>query len=440
MARKLKSLKDQAKNYHQIRFRTPGWQTGRFEMSSGSTDRKTMEAYRTKLQSLYTEGRFDVLEAVKARRISLPILKNVMDEKGAAGAVAHLKELDRQRTERSVDVAPLLEEFLADPNREVSETTTVLYRDQISAFVVFVDLEVNGPRDGKKAKAEAQREPVTLRHLTTEWVAKWVRHLEKRPSVRYPKKVTLATRTVIHHRASLSAFCTWLVARHHLHANPVQGAYKPKMAKEDPVYMTRTQWSMFRAESEAYDRGREYPRQLPDSLWWRFLVATGATTYNEGGTVTMRDIHLEEGASLPVVRVWLGGTKSGNRQRSLWIARPLAEEIAAYAKRWGRRYNEPVFPFNRWEGHHWFEKVCDRLVKKGHAEFDEFSPYALRHTFAVHMIQGDPERNIPGVDIVTLARLMGHGDNIQTTMIYARHVADHAARGCQVLHETLGLG
>lgn len=439
MARKLLSLREQTKNYHQIRFRTPGWESGRFEMSSGSTDRKVMEGYRTKLQSLYQEGRFDVLAAVKARRISLPTLKQVMDEQGVAGAVAHLRELDRQRMERSVDLAPLLKQYLEDPNRTALDTTLVLYKDQIEAFIAYVDGEINGAAEGKKAKPTEHREPVTLRHLTRDWVSKWVRHLEHRPSVRYPKKGRLATKTVVHHRASLSAFATWLVEKGHLESNPVQSSYRPKLVKQEPRYMTREQWQLFRAESESYDRERQLDRQLPDTLWYRWLVATGATTFNEGCRATTRDIHLKESAKNSMAAVWLGGTKSGNRQRVVFIARSLADEVIAYAKRWDRRYNEPIFPFVRWQGHHFFHKICMRLVKNGYPEFEDFSPYDLRHTYAVHMIQGDPENGIPGVDIVTLARLMGHGDNIQTTMIYARHVGDYAARGCAVLHETLGL-
>jgi integrase len=439
MARKLLSLREQAKNYHQIRFRTPGWESGRFEMSSGSTDRKVMEAYRSKLQSLYQEGRFDVLAAVKARRISLPTLKQVMDEQGVAGAVAHLKQLEREREERSVDLAPLVTQYLEDPNRTASDRTFALYKDMIDVFIAYVDAEINGPVDGKKAKQGGQREPVTLRHLTRDWASKWVRYLEQRPSIRYPKKGRLTPKTVVHHRAALSAFASWLVEKGHLEVNPVQSSYRPKLVKEEPTYMTREQWQLFRAESELYDAEREMPRQLPETLFYRWLVATGATTFNEGCRATTRDIHINKSPTSTMVPVWLGGTKNGNRQRTVFIARSLAEELIAYAKKWNRKYNEPVFPFLPWEGQHWFGKVRDRLVKKGHAEFAEFRPYDLRHTYAVHMVQGDPERNVPGVDIVTLARLMGHGDNIQTTMIYARHVGDYAARGCAVLHETLGL-
>src|SRR5690606_26932094 len=104
MARKLKSLKEQTKEFYQIRFRTPGFGNDRFEMSSGSKDRRLMESYRAQLKTVYQEGKFAVLEAVKARRIGLPALKEAMDEDGVKGAVALLQRLDQEREDRSVDL------------------------------------------------------------------------------------------------------------------------------------------------------------------------------------------------------------------------------------------------------------------------------------------------------------------------------------------------
>lgn len=439
MARKLKSLKEQTKEYYQIRFRTPGFGNDRFEMSSGSKDRRLMESYRAKLKTLYQEGKFAVLEAVKARRIGLPALTQAMDREGVKGAVDLLQRLDQEREDRSVDLEPLLDEFIRDPNHRAAEKTLSDYERQVRTFIEFADQELNGAREGRKAKPAAQRQPVTLKHLDRDRISRWVRQVESRGSSRFKSKERLAPRTAIHHRASLSAFCSWLVEQGHLRDNPVQRTYRPRKVQEDPVYMTREQWHLFRAESEAYDAEREFPRPLPDTVFWKFLVATGATTYNEGCRVKVSDIHVRQDPTSPVVRIWLGGTKTANRQRSVWIPRALADEVLAWARRWGRAPNEPIFVFEKWEGHHYFQKVCKRLAQKGLVEFDAFFPYALRHTYAVHMIQGDPERGIPGVDIVTLARLMGHGDNIQTTMIYARHVGDYAARGCHVMAETLGL-
>jgi site-specific recombinase XerD len=50
-----------------------------------------------------------------------------------------------------------------------------------------------------------------------------------------------------------------------------------------------------------------------------------------------------------------------------------------------------------------------------HAEIEDLTPYAFRHTFAVNAIRA-------GVDIYTLKKLMGHA-SITTTEIYLKHAA-----------------
>jgi integrase len=326
-----------------------------------------------------------------------------------------------------------------DPSRAGAEKTKGDYDKQIHGFIEFVDVELNGPLKGKKAKPAESREPVRVKHIERDRVSRWVRHLETEGSHRYASRDKLSPRTARHHRASLSALCGWLMEKGYLTDNPVSRAYKPRLAKTDPVYMTREQWALFRAESEAHDAERTMEKAEPDTTFWKFLAATGATTYNEGCAVRPTDIHVRQNPGSPMVRVWLGGTKSDNRPRSVWIARALAEEVLAYGKRWGRSPHEPVFQFERSDGYYRFKKIVKRLANAGHEGFDVMNPYTLRHTYAVAMIQGDPERGIPGVDIVTLARLMGHGDNITTTMIYARHVGDYAAMGCQNMATAMGL-
>ncbi|MEW5929148.1 MAG: site-specific integrase [Gemmatimonadota bacterium] len=323
--------------------------------------------------------------------------------------------------------------------RASAATTLHDYRVFITRFITWRQdgiAEEQGRRAGKSPTT------ATLKDLTRDLISLWVRALEKTRSERFADRRVLSTKTVITHRAALSAFCSWLVERELLTANPCAKAYRPKIPKSDPVYMNRKQWRLFLEESEAYDLERAdelAAKPFADTTFWIFLVATGATTYSEGCIVRPADVHVDEDPTSNMVRVYLKGTKTANRTRDVWISRSVADRVLAWARRYGRGHFEHIFHFKRNCGYHFFRKVCDRLVARGYPDFEAFNPYTLRHTYAVNMIQGDPERNMPGVDIVTLARLMGHGDNIQTTMIYAKHVGDYAARGCRVMHEALGL-
>jgi integrase len=393
----------------------------------------------SKCLQLYQAGEFEALDAVKRREIGLPLLKSLMDRGGVPAVVQHMKERARQKEERSVDLLPLLHEWINLPTQNASASTLNDYRNFITRFVTWCDERRAQAKGRRSAKIPAT---TTLKDLTREAISQWVRDLEKTRVERYSDRRMFSTKTVVTHRAALSSFCSWLVTKGLLASNPCEKAYRPKIPKSDPVYMNRKQWRLFLEESEAYDRERAEEmavRPFADTTFWIFLVATGATTYTEGCIVRPADIHVDEDPSSPMVRVYLKGTKTVNRTRDVWISRSVADRVLAWARHYGRGHFEHIFHFKTSCGYHFFRVVCERLVAKGYPDFDAFSPYTLRHTYAVSMIQGDPERNIPGVDIVTLARLMGHGDNIETTMIYAKHVGDYAARGCKVMHEALGI-
>jgi integrase/recombinase XerC len=233
-----------------------------------------------------------------------------------------------------------------------------------------------------------------------------------------------------------------------LQENPCTDSYKAKEMKNDPVYLTRKQWPVVREAIMRYDANRvarwkespmeDHTRAYPGPLIFDFLVATGATSYNEGCAVRVADVKIDESPGSPTVRVWLPGTKTFARPRSVWISRALAERLLAFARAHGRGHLQPIFPFGKNQVFHVWKGVKELLMKEGHTWIEPVRVYDLRHTYAVNMIVGDLERGIPGVDIVTLQNLMGH-KRIETTMIYARHKGDHAKEGCMVLHQVMGL-
>ncbi|HSI45904.1 MAG TPA: integron integrase [Methylophilus sp.] len=73
--------------------------------------------------------------------------------------------------------------------------------------------------------------------------------------------------------------------------------------------------------------------------------------------------------------------------------------------------------------HHADEKTVQRAVKKVAKQADikkEVSPNTLRHSFAVHLLQG-------GQDVHTVQQLLGHAD-VSTTMVYTQ-VVNTGGRG-----------
>jgi integrase len=435
----------------QIEFQCPGYGRGRFSISSGTKTKASAESYRKDLVTLYTKGEFEVLDRVKDKTLSLADLKKQMDNGGLRGVLGYVKELERQLHDEASALPMLLDQFLADPSRTARESTFANYRVQIGWLVNWLETKVNGvaPAEGKVRKGPGRRrERISTKHLTTENVSEWLRTVETKPSDRFADKRGRRPNTVNHHRAAVSAWCSWMVTRGILKENPCLESYRAQVVERDAVYLNRKQWPIFREFSIRYDEGRimrwerdpkqDPARPYPCTLYWEFLAATGATTYNEGCVVQMSNIFLDESPASPSVRVWLGGTKTENRPRDVYISRSLAERMRDYAEQYSRPHFEPVFPWGKNEAFYVWTCIKKSLLAAGHTWIKPVRPYDLRHTYAVTMVQGDPERNLPGVDLVTLMNLMGHKE-ITTTMIYAKHVGDYARRGCMILHEVLGL-
>ena len=445
------AVKKYGKKNYQIEFQAPGMPRGRVRLSSGSKSKATAEAYEKLLLTLYQHGLFYVLHMVLQRMISLSELKSVMDNSGIPGVVdlAHTKT----GTTAAPELAPLIDEWLASPElATAADSTRADHATQTGGFLTHMDRELNGEvpeEDPESPAAAAPRRHVTVEHLETTNISGWLLAVEATPSERYPNKRTRSPKTVLAHRAALSSFCGWLVEKGLLPFNPCQKAYRPRVPTSEPVYFNRKQWPLFREASRAYDAERiaawtadpeMHPeRPYPDTLFWEFLVASGATTWNEGCQVRPADVRIDDSESGEMVRVWIPGTKTANRPRFVYISRQLAKRLIARAQKWGRSHFQPIFPFGKNEGSYVWEKVKQRLLDAGYGDFRPHTPYSLRHTYGVNMIMGDPERKVPGVDIFTLAKLMGHGDNINTTRIYARHAGEYAQLGCATLHRVLGL-
>jgi integrase len=443
-------VKKYGKKLYQIEFQTPGYARGRFRCSSGTNTMKVAQAYEKHLLTLFHEGCFELLNRVKGGTLSLPRIKQQMDQKGVQGLTRYVEEQDRKAREKAAELRPLLERFLLDRDVRASESLRKDYKTQITWYLEHLEQGAEDSSDTDGAGASVPRGGIIANatHITTKSISKWLHEVETQPSDRYADKRRRQPKTVNHHRAAVSSFCSWLVSAEVIQENPCFNAYRATEVNKDPVYLNRIQWpiaqqAITRYSDDRIARWREDPnedheRAYPNLLFFDFLVATGATSYNEGCRVRVADIKIDESPGSASVRVWLPGTKTIARARDIWISRELAQRLLRYAKCHSRRYLEPIFAFGKSEVTHVWNGVKALLIQEGHSWIEPVRVYDLRHTFAVNMIVGDRENGIPGTDLPALQLLMGH-KRIETTMIYARHKGDHAQEACMMLHRVMGL-
>lgn len=480
MARKRKNLKELSKPYYQIEFRTPGLiveipsstapggvervAMDKFSMSSGSKDRNTRDDYHSKLRMLYQQGEHELLLAVKSRKIALSVMAERLNNGGVPALRAHWDELRalQSATQPQMLLTDFLPAFLEAPSgkgKRKGAKTRADYDAYIRAFASWRDLQLNGPLpnpEGLMAKPPRERVPVTLSELRKGFISEFVLHLMETPSERFKAKEVRSAKTAVAYRAALSAFCSWLVQEGHLSHNPVQETARPEVPENtDPAYLTTAMLGEWMDASREYDAERiaawgqtfertgdqryDPARIYPDTLFWRFLVSTGATTYNEGCRVCLSDVFVEEDPTSAEVRVFLRGTKTATRPRDVYISRSLALDLALHAEKHNIGPFDPLFRFGKNEGSHVFYGVQTILVhRRGRDVFSRLRAYDLRHTYAVHLAQGNPETKEPGVDLLTLQQLMGH-KRIETTMIYAKHVSPFKRHFSGIMLRKLGL-
>lgn len=418
----------------------PGWRTGRFKKSSGVTSKKIAETYEADVRELIRSGAFDCLDAVADGKLTFPKLRELRPQ-GLPTVREHLEELNRVRTATEQSLEQLIPRFQERRRHEIGQKTLRIYLTHIRRYGVWVEKVLELGR------------PATIEHLSSALVRRWRDDLVSKALEREREKGTdepalhrkrgRKRATANRHLNALGAFCTYLVDEDILRQNPVGGL---RFTNENPSreselrYMTPAEYQRLRAESLQYDLENPETEGEPraNTLFWDFLVSTGATTYSEGCWLLRRNVHIEEEHPHEMVRISLTGTKSQYRSRDVFVPRILARRLEKHAEFHGIALGDRLFPFD-YDGYlAVFRIITDRLVANGHTRMARFSPYDLRHTFAVAAVKGDPKAGRAGVDLPTLQRLMGH-NNIQTTMIYAKHRSELAQYGCWLAADRLGL-
>ncbi len=210
-------------------------------------------------------------------------------------------------------------------------------------------------------------------------------------------------------QSTLSSFCTWLVKREALQANPVAGMDRPPHRIEAPKQVPTP--SLMDALIETA-RKRQRPRDVAIFLIMRF------TGMRRGSVATLQARHLDGMWGLRRVRV------KGGRTRDIPLPEPVMRYLHAYVEQvvapsvtrlmpetpifwsvWGRRsvgmHRAPMTGKNIWR----LCKLYGRLIG-----YPMLKPHDIRHGVAMEVLE---QRH----DLEQVRALLGH-QRIDTTQIY----------------------
>jgi integrase len=269
----------QAKPTHAFKQRVTDSQGNRGTFSTGTSDPRTAEVVRAMLTRLKGQRRWDVLDAIVAKRAKL---KDVFDADQRGELDAFMAQL------ADVDLSPLVTEWAL-------AGALVRYVAQVRRLI-----------------PEGERFPASS--FTRKAISA---HLAKLPDARAHKsKRSASNSTRNRHKAALSQFGKWLVEREVIQSNPVRDV---SGRRENPARMVSYDWSQSRALIDA----------LPEP--YRSLEALMAGTGMEWSAVA--DTRRSD-VDFDARKVHAKGGKNRHRNRVVRVTESWAWEIfAAHAKR-----------------------------------------------------------------------------------------------------------
>jgi integrase/recombinase XerD len=228
-----------------------------------------------------------------------------------------------------------------------------------------------------------------------------------------------ANSTVARRTAAVKSFYAFLTAEGLVPIDPTEQIDSPKVDRYLPKALSPHQVD----ELLELPLRQPTPERLRDKAMLELLYATGMRV-SELVALNLRDLNLEAECVRCVGKggreriLPIGGSALTGLEEYLDIARPQlargnAQKIEAlFLNHRGKRLTRQGF---------W-------LILKGYAEelgLGDLTPHTLRHSFAVHMING-------GADIRSVQALLGHA-SLSTTQIYTQlnQADDHRPRDGQ---------
>lgn len=234
--------------------------------------------------------------------------------------------------------------------------------------------------------------------------------------------------TVRRKLSALRSFYKFLVRKNIAKENPFAALKGPKLARNLPDVLTvqdlDTLFDKITPPDDAPPQGgaeellKHYIAHR-DAALLEFLYSTGARV-GEAATLSVGDID----ATLGCAKVLGKGRKERLCPLGTPALRALDRMFAAQRLVWGKPdagKNAPVFL--GWKGTRLTTRSMERIMIKcllAAGIPGEFTPHALRHSFATHMLDA-------GADLRAVQELLGHA-SLSTTQIYTHVSVDHLRR------------
>lgn len=221
----------------------------------------------------------------------------------------------------------------------------------------------------------------------------------------YLNEQDYAATSIARHLVSIKMFFRYLVLEGVIPESIVELVNSPKLWQHLPKVLSPDNVDRLLASPARADR---YP--LRDRALLCLLYATGCRA-SEVCTITLRDIHLDEGYCRCVGK--------GNKERMVSlnpVARAAVEAYLQHERPKLTTSNEQSSPLLISRGGKSLSRITVwKLVKRYAGRIGAsrtISPHTLRHSFATHMLAG-------GAEIRALQELLGHA-SIRTTQIYTQ--------------------
>lgn len=430
-----------------LRLQFPGWRAGELIMRVGSPNKTTYKAWRDLVRGAYRNSYFDVLDAIADKRMTLAKAAELSAVGGLLAVRRHIEELTARaeqeaaaKSEECLFAAWLTEFVELQPRKRSSPEQHGKIRRNCEFFLDFLAERHELPgRDmvppslwTRDNLARYVTRYINAEHAATKQrlQAKWSTMTDPPTEVDQKEELRkdLARKAVTanRHVNAVGAFSQFLLAKQPspithdpAKGNRISTKQEQQHREDDYRSLSVEQWLGVRKWSLILDAEdpRERGTKRPDTLWYDWLVASGATTYTEGTRLRLKHILFEQERK-GMVPVQLLGSKAAARRRKVDIPRKLADRLRERAKERGIGPNRAIFPFTGRRGSDAWAKLLGLIEERDpvlHARIHDVTPYALRHTFAVMALRN-------GADIYQLKRLMGHA-NITTTEIYLKHAA-----------------
>ncbi len=243
------------------------------------------------------------------------------------------------------------------------------------------------------------------------------------------QKADAAPATTARKLAALRSFYRFLIRDGQVRDNPFSGLPAPKQGQSLPDVLSRDDIERLLAAPRTLFEQRHLTSGKPpdavarylylrDTALLELLYSTGARV-SEAAGLTERDVDLLSGVAM--VR------GKGKKERLCPLGGPaclaLRQALTLADTLWGGSHKDakPVFRNNRGE------PITTRSIERMMKQYlplaglnAQFSPHALRHSFATHMLDA-------GADLRSVQELLGHA-SMSTTQIYTHVSIEHIKR------------